>query len=131
MRKKNAKYKSRSVSLYLLSLAFACALIFPVQVSCGTPPWTFNGPEGGPVTCFATNPFGGRLIYAGGAGGVWKSTDSGDSWKFLPNSPAQVKLMALNPKNPSIVYAGMEEGVYKSLLKSTSKPPESELRCRF
>jgi len=59
----------------------------------------------------------GRTIYAGVDGGVYKSTDGGETWipclEGLSNR--MVRALALDPDRPDILYAGTRGGrVYKS-----------------
>lgn len=80
----------------------------------------------GAVEAVASDP---RVIYVGGAaGGVWKSTDSGLTWKpvFDGQPVASIGAIAVCQKNPSLVWVGTGEaaprnsvsvgrGVYRSL----------------
>lgn len=75
--------------------------------------WTqTNGPEGGYPMSFVTI---GSTIYAGSfAGGVFRSTNSGDNWSWagtgLPNG-TQVRSLAVDG---AVMYAGLSSRVYKS-----------------
>lgn len=76
--------------------------------------WVQLGPAGGPVaelTSQATTP---KAIYAGGAGGVWKSTDTAATWAFLPKSPAPVTHVAVSPLDPALVFAGNDDRLWRS-----------------
>jgi len=80
----------------------------------------------GAIEGVASDP---RIIYVGGAaGGVWKSTDGGLTWKsvFDDQPVASVGAIAVYQKNPSLVWVGTGEaaprnsvsvgrGVYRSL----------------
>ena len=66
----------------------------------------------GRVRALAVDPRNGDVVYLGAAnGGVWKTTNGGDSW--TPMSDAQASLaigaIALDPQNPDVVYAGTGE----------------------
>ncbi len=56
----------------------------------------------------------GTVIFAGCNGGVYKSTDAGEHWQALPNSPPMVSRLAINPLNPNFLYAGWSNGVSKT-----------------
>lgn len=74
-----------------------------------------DGPSSGEVTDIAISPAGStdRTIYiATNDGGIWKTTDGGDTWE--PKSDQEVSLsmgaVALDPSNSQIVYAGTGNG---------------------
>ena len=93
------------------------------------------GPDSGEVVDIAIDPSGttdSTIYIAAGSGGIWKSTDSGNSW--TPKTDSLLTLstgaVALDPGNPSIVYMGTDNpafggdcpacnfeavGIYKSL----------------
>lgn len=55
----------------------------------------------------------GSTVYAGVQGGIYKSTDEGNSWERILGDT--VKALAINPQTPSTIYAGTEyNGVYRS-----------------
>ena len=109
------RYSFRLIVRCLLSffLPFLLVLAYGSPVAAAIN-WKINGPEGGPVTCFASPDATGTLIYAGCDGGVYKSTDAGEHWQYLPQSPPMVSLLAVNPLNPDILYAAWTNGVSKS-----------------
>src|SRR5579875_652052 len=70
-----------------------------------------EGPDSGQVVDIAVDPRGttDQTIYiATGSGGLWKSTDAGDTW--APKTDRLLTLstgaVGLDPGNPSIVYVG-------------------------
>jgi uncharacterized repeat protein (TIGR01451 family) len=83
----------------------------------GTGVWTSGGPYGGVVPALAIDPSTPSTLYAGTDEGVYKSTDSGDTW-----APANVGLsnehvssLAIDPRNPSTLYAAVYSGgVFRS-----------------
>ena len=73
------------------------------------------GPAGmsGRVTCVTVHPHKATTIFAGSAsGGVWKSTNNGQSWTplFQNERVASVGAIAIDPKHPDIIYVGTGEG---------------------
>ncbi|MES1242139.1 MAG: hypothetical protein ABUT39_11010 [Acidobacteriota bacterium] len=79
--------------------------------------WSQLGPGnvGGRTRTLVIDPDDPRTMFAAGvAGGVWKSTDGGATWRplddLLPN--LAVSALALDPSNPRTVYAGTGEGFF-------------------
>jgi photosystem II stability/assembly factor-like uncharacterized protein len=105
--------RSISSSLHPLLLTMLLVLVHFSPGQAGLK-WKIQGPEGGQINCFASPDANGTLIYTGCSGGVYKSTDAGEHWQFLPKSPAPVYSLAINPLNPDILYAGGANGVSKS-----------------
>jgi photosystem II stability/assembly factor-like uncharacterized protein len=76
-----------------------------------------RGPEGGVIAAIAVDPKHPAILYAGAlAGGFFKSTDAGTTWRPLDVDPtAAVRgALAVDPRNPRVVYAGSGHGVFKS-----------------
>src|SRR6267142_7271698 len=76
--------------------------------------WTFAGPTniGGRLTSLAVDPTNPDHIWAGAAaGGVFESTDRGDTWVpvFDDQPLLPVGAIAAHPSNPEIVYVGTGE----------------------
>lgn len=76
--------------------------------------WTSLGPGnvGGRTRVILIHPQTPNVMYAAGvSGGVWKSTNAGQSWNpigdLLPN--LVVVAMAFDPQNPEIIFAGTGE----------------------
>src|SRR5689334_7720854 len=68
---------------------------------------------GGRVAAVVGVPGDRDVYYVGaGAGGVWKTTDGGDSWEavFKDQLTASIGAIALAPSNPSVVWVGTGEG---------------------
>ncbi len=99
----------------------------PVSGVCN---WASFGPRNinGRIRSLAIHPTNGNIVYAGAAeGGVWKTTDSGQSWYPLMQYEQSIAIgaLAVDPVNPDIIYAGTGEptywpgyegvGVYKSI----------------
>ncbi len=79
--------------------------------------WTELGPGnlGGRTRSLVIHPTNPNLMYAASVGGgVWKTTDGGNSWvpltDLLPN--LAVSTLVMDPKNPAVLYAGTGENVY-------------------
>jgi photosystem II stability/assembly factor-like uncharacterized protein len=76
-------------------------------------PTTINGgTAAGRVTAIAVNPTDPLTIYAGGAqGGVWKSTDGGQTWTPIGDTQCSLAIgsVTIDPVNPSIIYVGTGE----------------------
>jgi hypothetical protein len=76
--------------------------------------WEFIGPlnVGGRVVDIKFNPSNPNIVYAGFAtGGVFKSTDMGNSWLPIFDSHAVLAVgdIAIDPQNPDVVYVGTGE----------------------
>ena len=68
-----------------------------------------GGPEGGGVLSLAVDPAHSAIVYAGGWGNVFKSTDGGGRWRPVSHEPWQhVTALAIDPTHPETVYAGTD-----------------------
>src|ERR1044071_7678747 len=68
---------------------------------------------GGRVAAVVGVPGDRDVYYVGAAaGGVWKTTDGGDSWEavFKDQPTASIVAVALAPSNPNVVWVGTGEG---------------------
>lgn len=103
------------------------------------PPWTNLGPTpgyyfaygniSGRTTTVQYDPNNPGVIYIGAAfGGVWKSTNGGNTWTAKTDFEASLSsgALAIDPTNTNIVYYGTGEATYsgvsyygRGLLKST------------
>ena len=77
--------------------------------------WRSVGPyRGGRVVAVAGVPGQRNVYYFGGTGGgIWKSTDSGNSWRNMSDGQlgtGSVGAVAVAASDPNVVYAGMGEG---------------------
>ena len=82
--------------------------------------WVELGPGniGGRTRAIAIDPADHDTLYAGGvAGGVWKSTDRGLSWRALDDRMLNlaVSTLVIDPSDPSVLYAGTGEGLIGGL----------------
>ena len=76
--------------------------------------WECVGPTniGGRLTCLACHPTHPERIWVGAAGGgVWQSSDSGQSWQSFWNDQDILNIgsLAIDPKNPNTIYCGTGE----------------------
>jgi photosystem II stability/assembly factor-like uncharacterized protein len=108
--------RSSALTLCLL----ACA---SVSTWAGGDRWTCGGPFGGDVNTIVIDPSNPAVLYAGTAyGGVFKSTDSANTWTRKTtgfegseiNSLVCINAIAIDPQVTSTVYAGTNYGIYKS-----------------
>lgn len=84
--------------------------------------WKFVGPTNKPsqqngmpppgigrISCLAFHPLNNAIIYVGSAtGGIWKTTDAGNSWTNLPLTGVLsigISDIAISTSNPNIIYA--------------------------
>jgi sugar lactone lactonase YvrE len=79
--------------------------------------WAPLGPGnvGGRTRALLIDPQDASLMYAAGvAGGVWKTTNGGQSWTPSGDQLANlaVSCLAFDPKNSQIIYAGTGEGFF-------------------
>jgi len=95
-----------------------------------TPAWTLVGPQpsiplgspfggsptaSGRVSALAVDPTNANVVYLGGAnGGVWKSTDAGNTWTPLMDTQPSLSVgaIAIDPSNHNTIYVGTGEGNY-------------------
>lgn len=99
----------------------------PVGPGCN---WFSVGPRNinGRIKALAIHPTNGAILYAGSAGGgVWKTSDGGQSWspKMHDEDSLAIGAIALDPSDPDTVYAGTGEPVYY-LSGGVLQPPGSE-----
>ena len=80
-------------------------------------------PRGASVESLAIDPATPSTLYAAyndyanpSRGGVFKSTDSGETWAAAQNlSAAWVWGLAIDPSSPTRIYAATQDGVFKSI----------------
>ena len=75
--------------------------------------WRHIGPfRGGRTTAVAGVPSAPHVLYIGGSGGVWKTTDAGRTWSsiFDGQPTASIGAIAVSPADPNTLYAGTGEG---------------------
>lgn len=87
--------------------------IGPAPVNSGQTIGGTRGNVAGRVVALAVDPRNTNTVYLGGAqGGVWRTTDSGQSWTPLTNdAPTQATgAIAIDPTNSNVIYVGTGEG---------------------
>lgn len=99
--------------------------IAPVQgfsvydLKIGTPPVSLFTKAGrqAVISSLAVDPQTPATIYQGTGSGLYKSIDSGSSWKLIINgiSDTRIRTIVIDPVTPNILYTGTEAGVFKSL----------------
>ena len=101
--------------------------------------WQLAGPTniGGRCTSLICDPANPDRLWIGSAGGgVWKSSDGGQTWKLAwrTRTPLQIGALAIDPADSKILYAGTGEanlsldsypgdGIYRSLNSGRSWKP--------
>lgn len=81
--------------------------------------WIPIGPEGGFLLSFAIAPNSPNVLYGGSDvyGGIYKSTDSGETWEFMGmiTELGEILDIAIHPDSSDIVYAACSSGsVYRT-----------------
>jgi len=110
-------------TIYCLILACSCYAADSIPLQVGK--WTSIGPApavdgntgyseatSGRVTAIAPDPTDSKTIYVGSAGGgVWKTSDAGQTWTPLTDAQASlfVGAVAVAPSNRRVIYAGTGE----------------------
>jgi photosystem II stability/assembly factor-like uncharacterized protein len=89
--------------------------------------WEPLGPGniGGRTRTLVIHPTQPDIMYAGGvSGGVWKTTDAGQTWTPLADRIANIAVnsMAIHPENPDILYVGTGEGYFREIERGTWLP---------
>jgi hypothetical protein len=74
---------------------------------------------------FAINPNAPGVVYAASNGGMFRTTNAGQTWTQLTTLPSNWVVM--NPKRPSTLYAAMNGAVYASTNSGTSWTPTGTL----
>ena len=90
-----------------------------LNVSAGTNIWTSNGPNGNSIVAIVIDPVTPSTLYVGtDRSGVFRSTNSGESWEAVNSSLGSlyIKALAIDPHTPTTLYAGISDhGIFKSL----------------
>jgi len=89
--------------------------------------WEPLGPGniGGRTRTLVIHPTQPDIMYAGGvSGGVWKTTDAGQTWTPLADQITNIAVnsMAIHPTNPDVLYVGTGEGYFREVVRGTWLP---------
>jgi len=89
--------------------------------------WTFLGPGnvGGRTRALLIDPNDTKTMYAAAvSGGVWKTTNGGESWTATGDVMANlaVNSLAFDPANSRVIYAGTGEGYFREIVRGTALP---------
>lgn len=77
----------------------------------------FEGPEGVLALAFSSGPR--TVIYAAAGNGLWKSTDTGQTWRQLDlGFPGVLQTVVVDPRDARVLYVGLLQS-RRVLLKST------------
>ncbi|HIE05316.1 MAG TPA: T9SS type A sorting domain-containing protein [bacterium (Candidatus Stahlbacteria)] len=61
------------------------------------------------------DPTSSSIVYAGGNGGLFKTTNGGANWSNITGSVSgTIYAISIDPSDPEVVYAGASGGTYKS-----------------
>ncbi|MBS4029218.1 MAG: VCBS repeat-containing protein, partial [Ignavibacteriales bacterium] len=74
--------------------------------------WQLAGPSniGGRINSVLIHPTNQNILYgAAASGGVWRSTDFGETWDIIFNESFSIGTLAFEPGNPNIIYVGTGE----------------------
>ena len=130
-------FRNRRSFLLCLEILLAALCVTPLSATAQTlndnslkgMRWRLVGPfRGGRVLAVSGVPGDANTFYFGAvAGGVWKTTDGGDSWRPIADTAKIVSVgsLAVAPSDPNVLYVGTGEacirgdisygdGVYKS-----------------
>ena len=83
----------------------------------GIEKWERIGPEGGPVAALAISSADKDEIFVGNSGGIFKSTDGGETWQETNSGISYVGISVLKsaPQSPSTIYAASNNRLFKSV----------------
>jgi photosystem II stability/assembly factor-like uncharacterized protein len=90
-------------------------------------PWQFLGPGniGGRTRALIFDPSNDQVMYAGGiSGGVFKSTNGGESWTPIGDALANldVSALAIDKNDPNTIFASTGEGYFREDIRGTALP---------
>lgn len=89
--------------------------------------WTPLGPGniGGRTRVIVIDPHDPSTMFAAGvSGGIWKTTNAGESWTPVGDALANIAVnsMAMSPANSLVLYAGTGEGYFREEIRGTGLP---------
>jgi photosystem II stability/assembly factor-like uncharacterized protein len=91
------------------------------------PTWEALGPGniGGRLRGFVIQRSNPDVMYVSGvSGGVWKTTNGGESWSTATDELASITFnaLAMDPSDPDVLYAGTGEGYFREEVRGTGLP---------
>ena len=92
-------------------LCAACLIVGAHAAWAGINVWTSNGP-GETVLALAIDPTTSTTLYAGADGGVFKSTDGGETWSI--SLPGYASGLVIESRSPTTLYAVTRNGLFKT-----------------
>ena len=104
-------------SLPIPTLVLAAVLLLSISSS-ASGEWRRAGLERLIINAVAVDPSTPSVLYAGAQiGGLWKSTNGGQSWSPINNGYTgdTSSFFLINPAAPSILYVGSNAGVFQSV----------------
>jgi len=98
--------------------------------------WTALGPGniGGRTRTLVIHPDRPEIMWAGGvSGGVWKTTNAGQSWHPVSDRLANITVnsMAIDPEDPDVLYIGTGEGYFREIVRGTWLPLRGAFKVRL
>jgi len=114
-----AELESRAGSSLLGVASFASKRLLGVWEALGP------GNVGGRTRSLLIHPTRDEVMYTGGvSGGVWKTTNGGESWAPTSDQIANIAVnsMAMRPDDPDTIYIGTGEGYFREEVRGTWLP---------
>jgi len=84
--------------------------------------WEFSGLDSYRISDLAVDPVSSWYVYAGGQDGLFRSSNSGESWSSIMSGlgTSYIYSLAVNPGNSKTIYAGtLFDGIFKSTSRGT------------
>ncbi len=111
IRQQSATSTGTSTSSATQPAAISSTSWTPVGPQPTTTPFAYN-PVSGRITALAVDPTNSDVVYVGGAqGGVWKTTDGGNTWAPLTDDQPSLAVgsITIDPGNSQTIYVGTGE----------------------
>ena len=124
----------KKINVFLVLMIIVLLGIGPVDVMCNQnlriedgntgrdevkiPPWSAVGPGGGYIVSLAFNPKNNKVIYAamdGHPGSLFRTMNSGKSWKRIASLDGHLNDVAVDPVRPKTLYALSSWSIFKSI----------------
>ena len=111
----SSSLRSKAVLPLLLGLLIISLTTVPAEAGIGG--WTRHGPHIRDVRAVAVDPTHSEIVFAGSLGGLYRSTDGGDSWhRVLGEDDQRVGLVVIDPATPSRIFGQLSVGPYRNIL---------------